>query len=187
MCPNEDYAWDHIPKTAYAEHSQDTCPECGASRFLQDTMKPAKVRQPHGTGRCCERCICRARRAQQILLESTNLHETWLHTCRLAPAWANRCMYMHAQVYYDFGLANVICKLFGDPEWAAARGKGRDTSAGGFYGGPEAARLDRVTRGLFGKDSSSAYELGMDFGQIFNFKTHSTGIVLLRSASSCSS
>lgn len=21
MCPNEDYAWDHIPRTAYAEHS----------------------------------------------------------------------------------------------------------------------------------------------------------------------
>ena len=93
--------------------------------------------------------------------------------------------YLHAQVYYDFGVANVIRKLFADPDWAAARGKGRDTSAAGFYGSCEAARLDRVTRGLFGKDSSSAYELGMDFGQIFNFKTHSTGIVLLRRATGC--
>ena len=45
MCPNEDHAWDHIPRDAYAEHSQDTCPECGACRFLQDTLKPAKVRE----------------------------------------------------------------------------------------------------------------------------------------------
>ena len=45
MCPNEDHAWDHIPRAAYAEHSQDTCPECGACRFLQDTLKPVKVRE----------------------------------------------------------------------------------------------------------------------------------------------
>ena len=95
-------------------------------------------------------------------------------------------MYIHTQVYYDFGLANVIRKLFRDPEWAAGRGKGRDTSSAGFYGSPEAVRLNRVTGGLFAKDSSSAYELGMDFGQIFNFKTHSTGIVLLRRATGCS-
>ena len=93
--------------------------------------------------------------------------------------------YLHAQVYYDFGVANVIGKLFADPDRAAARGKGRDTSAAGSYGSREAARLNRVTRGLFGKDSSSAYELGIDFGQIFNFKTHSTGIVLLRRAIGC--
>jgi hypothetical protein len=89
---------------------------------------------------------------------------------------------LHAQVYYDFGLANVIHKLFADPEWAAARGKGRDTSAAGFHGSPEAARADEVTDGLFSKAASSVYELGMDFGQIFNFKTHSTGIALLRRA-----
>ena len=45
MCPNEDHAWDHIPRAAYAEHSQDTCPQCGAHRFLQDTLRPAKVRE----------------------------------------------------------------------------------------------------------------------------------------------
>ena len=89
---------------------------------------------------------------------------------------------MHAQVYYDFGLANVIRKLFANPEWAAARGKGRDTSAAGFYGSAEAARVNRFTGGLFSGETSSAYELGMYFGQIFNFKTHSTGIVLLRRA-----
>ena len=90
------------------------------------------------------------------------------------------------QVYDDFGLADVIRKLFADPDWAAARSKGRDTSAAGFHGSAEAARLNRVTGGVFAKDSSSAYELGMDFGQIFNFKTHSTGIVLLRRATGCS-
>ena len=83
-------------------------------------------------------------------------------------------------MYYDFGLADLIRKLFADPEWAAARGKGMDTSAAGFHGSGEAVRLNRVTRGLFAQDSSRAYELGMDFGQIFNFKTHSAGIVLLR-------
>ena len=44
MCPNKDYAWGHIPRTAYAEHSQDTCPESGACRFLPGTLRPAKVR-----------------------------------------------------------------------------------------------------------------------------------------------
>ena len=101
----------------------------------------------------------------------------------LACAFTYICI--RAQVYYDFGLSNVIRKLFGDPEWAAGRGKGRDASAAGFYGSREAARLDRLTAGLFAQDSSSAYELGMDFGQIFNFKTHSTGIVLLRRATGC--
>ena len=47
MCPNEGYAWDHIPRAAYAEHSQDTCPQCGARRF-SDTLKPVNVRLPSG-------------------------------------------------------------------------------------------------------------------------------------------
>lgn len=46
MCSNEDYAWEHITRAAYAEHSQDVCPECGAFRFLHDMLKSAKVRTP---------------------------------------------------------------------------------------------------------------------------------------------
>ena len=74
------------------------------------------------------------------------------------------------QVFYVFGLASVIHKLFRDPEWAAARGKGRDTSSAGFYGSREAVRLNRVMGGRFGIDSSSAWELGVDFGQIADLR-----------------
>lgn len=40
--------------------------------------------------------------------------------------------------------------------------------------------LDGISGGLFTSADSSAYELGFDFGQIFNFATHSTGILVLR-------
>ena len=86
------------------------------------------------------------------------------------------------QVFYFFGVKESIKKLFAKPEWCALRGTGRDTSAAGFYGSREAQRLHDETGGRFSAPSSSAYELGFDYGQIFNFKTHSTGIMVLRCA-----
>ena len=162
MWPKGDYAWDHIPRTAYAEHSHDACPECGASRLLQDTLKPVKVRLLNGAKHALAVAglHCPARGVQHILLRALLYTE---HGCATwGPPLLEPCgMYtlMHVQVYYGFGLAKVIGKLFQDPDWTAARGKGRDTSPGGFYGSPEAARPITVMRGLFGRDSSSAYEL----------------------------
>ena len=60
--------------------------------------------------------------------------QTRLHSCGAVHCMACACTCIYAQVYYDFGLADVIRKLFANPEWAAARGKGRDTSAAGFHG-----------------------------------------------------
>lgn len=60
------------------------------------------------------------------------------------------------------------------------RATDRDTSQAGLYGSDAATMLDGISGGLFTSADSSAYELGFDFGQIFNFATHSTGILVLR-------
>lgn len=68
---------------------------------------------------------------------------------------------IHAQVFYDFGLANVIRKLFADPEWAAARGMGRDTSAAmnfmaALLSNPAALRLLGLIEGQMGSSTRRA-------------------------------
>ena len=60
------------------------------------------------------------------------------------------------------------------------RGKYRDTSEAGFYGSVMGQRLNHESDGLFYEFSSSAYELFVDFGQIFGFCQYSVGIVGLR-------
>ncbi|KAK9906510.1 hypothetical protein WJX75_003063 [Coccomyxa subellipsoidea] len=133
VCVCDGYAWDHLPRSEWDAHADDTCPlpTCRQPRFK-------KVK----------------------LLSST----------RVRPR----------KVFYFFGVKESIKKLFAKPEWCALRGTGRDTSAAGFYGSREAQRLHDETGGRFSAPSSSAYELGFDYGQIFNFKTHSTGIMVLR-------
>lgn len=43
-----------------------------------------------------------------------------------------------------------------------------------------AARINEVTQGQLNNKDNSAYELGFDFGQIFAFKQHSFGLVVMR-------
>lgn len=71
------------------------------------------------------------------------------------------CMAGWVQVFYDFGLEETVKKLSANPDWCALRGTGRDTSAFGLYGSPEAARLDVFTGGKFSEPTSNAYEIGL--------------------------
>ena len=87
------------------------------------------------------------------------------------------------QYFYDFGVENIINgKLFGNPAWCALRGKGREPgSAESYYGAADAHRIDSKCGGMLNDPSNSAYEIGFDFGQIFSFKNHSSGLLCIRS------
>jgi hypothetical protein len=56
-------------------------------------------------------------------------------------------MYECAQVFYNFGIANVIKnKMSADPQWARLRGTARGaTASGDYYGSAEAHRIDDAT------------------------------------------
>ena len=93
MCPNEDYAWDHIPRAVYAEHSQDTCPQCAAHRFLQDTLKPAKVRLPSSAG-----LVLSLTGQKAIMSQGSALHETLLHGHWPCTTWpVHSCTYAYVR------------------------------------------------------------------------------------------
>ena len=82
--------------------------------------------------------------------------------------------------WYHFGLGNVITNtFFANKAWCRYRGKERDESNDGFFGSPEAQRLNDTLppgRKLTDPDTSS-YTLGADWGQMFQFKQHSCGII----------
>lgn len=89
-------------------------------------------------------------------------------------------------MFYYFGVGNVIRhKLFGNPWFCSVRGTCRDTDKTGYYGASEARRINALLRDK-GADvqltssQNSIYELGFDFGQIFSFKVHSSGVLGIR-------
>ena len=83
------------------------------------------------------------------------------------------------EIWY-FGVAHAVRSLFADPEWAARRKEPKDTSPGSLYGGDMCQAIDAATGGRLLAADSSGYGIGFDFCQIFNFKTHSSGVMFLR-------
>lgn len=78
-----------------------------------------------------------------------------------------------------FGVAHSIRRLFGSAEFCATRAKDRGGSP--WWNSPEARRLgEAIGGGLFEDSSTSPYALGFDFAQMFAFRVHSTGIIMLR-------
>ena len=88
--------------------------------------------------------------------------------------------------FWYFGLANVLRnRMFSDPTWCKLRGTGREEEGQpyDFWHSEEAARLDEATDNIFTDDkerSVSTYDLGIDWGQPFTFRTWSSGYVALR-------
>jgi hypothetical protein len=92
--------------------------------------------------------------------------------------WAVACA---AQKFYYFPVEEVIKKMFKNPAWCEARGRGRDTTDdSNWYGASDAHRINQITGGQLFDPNNSAYELGFDYGQVFTFKTHSAGIMCIR-------
>jgi hypothetical protein len=87
------------------------------------------------------------------------------------------------QVYYDFGLDNVIRdKLFTDPEWCKYRGEGRDVDDD-YYCSDEACRLHAAAGVSLQDRDISVYELGCDYANMYKNKVHSTGFLTVRCGS----
>jgi hypothetical protein len=86
------------------------------------------------------------------------------------------------KVFYEIQVEQAIAGLFGDPEWNERRFNSRFDQALDYYSSPEARRLDAATGYALFKRDTSAYEIGFDFFQCFNFKQHSVGIVGMRCA-----
>ena len=84
------------------------------------------------------------------------------------------------QVFYDFGLEEVVQQMFADPEFCKHRATERDLSDAGYYGTQEAARINKQTDGKLMKHSNSAYEWAIDDGQPFTFAKWSTGLLVMR-------
>ena len=87
--------------------------------------------------------------------------------------------------FWYFGLANVLRnRMFSDPTWCKLRGTGREEEGQShdFWHSEEAIRLDEATDYILGNDqkSVSTYDLGLDWGQPFTFRTWSSGYVALR-------
>ena len=85
------------------------------------------------------------------------------------------------QEFWYFGVANVVRSFFTDPAWAEERRKPKDESPGSLYGGKMCQDINSACNGLLMHEDSSGYGIGFDFTQIYNFKTHSSGAMFLRS------
>lgn len=81
--------------------------------------------------------------------------------------------------FWYLGVVAALRRLFANPRFCELRGGGRD-EAGGFYKSPMAAELDRATGGSLFDINNSAYELGVDAGQMFSFRLHSTTVMGIR-------
>lgn len=91
-----------------------------------------------------------------------------------------RCAGACSQVCWDFTVKEAVRSLFASPEFCAARGTERDTSAAGVYGCKEAQRLDEETEGALSRPENSLILMGGDWGQPFTFTSHSTGALFMR-------
>ncbi|GIL67471.1 hypothetical protein Vafri_20814 [Volvox africanus] len=67
---------------------------------------------------------------------------------------------------------SLFCKL---------RTTGRENGGHDFYASQMAAEIDDKCNGQLMDPNNSVYDLGLDFCQVFAFKTHSSGLLLMRS------
>ena len=74
-------------------------------------------------------------------------------------------------------------RFFGNPRWTKLRrshfgAATKDPCS--FFGAEEASRLDKLCGGVLSHPDSGTYELGWDYGEVFNITPHSVGVMCLR-------
>ena len=98
------------------------------------------------------------------------------------------------QAWWYFGTERVIQELNSDKDYVKLKTAARDTflqriaagqlaSEAGYFGGVDADRIHFETGGKFFAADSAYYEIGGDFGQMFDTGTHSTCLIAIRDAS----
>lgn len=89
---------------------------------------------------------------------------------------------LQAFFYFPIKVVNQS-RFFTNPKWTALRRYDIDKSAQdpcNYFGSAEAKRLNDGFNGKLMDPDAGCYELGFDYGQVFNIATHSVGIICLR-------
>lgn len=86
---------------------------------------------------------------------------------------------VHMQRGYYFGVKNTIQRLFADKEFVAERSTEREAK-GSFYGSSYAKAIYAFFKKRMDDKTVSLYGVGFDFGQIYNHKKYSMGIIAMR-------
>jgi hypothetical protein len=122
VCASDKHLFPPLPRSKWHEHVNDTC-ECGHRRFHTkpgakgDIPVPNKVRD---RGRGAERGRRGGRGGAQAQQRQPDL---------LVPGPLSR-----PQVFYDFGVENIIKLMFKDKAFCDLRTTGRDGNPDDFYG-----------------------------------------------------
>jgi hypothetical protein len=90
------------------------------------------------------------------------------------------------KVMYDLGVENIVQLFHNDPSWRERHASGWEADRKKFMKTGDGSRLHDImtgtapeSPGLLDPDVLLLH-LGGDFGQPFNFKVHSTGIIVMR-------
>lgn len=87
-----------------------------------------------------------------------------------------------AKAYWDFGVANVIRNLNKDPDFVNLKhADAEDPDPRGYFASGDRDRL-QAEYPNFAAVGNGYFEIGGDFGQVFEGKQHSTGIIGIRCA-----
>jgi hypothetical protein len=84
------------------------------------------------------------------------------------------------KTFQYFGVKNAIRRLFANPDFVKLRGTSREDN--GYYQSQECARLHEAAGVDKDDPSASVYDVGLDWGQVYDKSVHSMGIVVLRCA-----
>ncbi len=87
------------------------------------------------------------------------------------------------QAFFDLGICNVVRLMFKDKDFVKQREKylaDRELWKDDFYGSACARAIDEKTGGQLFFPDNGVYELGHDFGEMFSFKSHSSGLICIR-------
>ena len=87
------------------------------------------------------------------------------------------------KVFWDFGAAKQIQQLFKNKDWCKLRRLGIANSQSNpldFRASPEFERLQAATENCLSNPDNGLYDVGFDFGHMFQFKRHSCGFLGIR-------
>jgi hypothetical protein len=84
------------------------------------------------------------------------------------------------KTFLYFGIQNAIRRLFTSSDFVRLRGMNRDTNA--YYNSQEATRLHEAAGVSMDNQCASVYDIGLDWGQLYEKAVYSMGLIVLRCA-----
>ena len=92
-------------------------------------------------------------------------------------------IYKPRKVFWYFGLDSALQQFFMDKKWCKLRRTGivnSQVNPHDYRQSPEFVRLQSKTGDCLSDHSNGLYDIGFDFGQVFQFKSHSSGFLGIR-------